>query len=272
MRLAPSLASPWWHLAFWEAVSADNIDLGRAVWLLGAHRSALINSADDIEQGLNDLDELAASRQRGSFEAWQRLLFVDLGLTGNGIDYHDVRNSFLPDVLVRRVGIPISLAVIGMEIGRRLGLDIDGIGLPGHFLLAIRSGSETRFIDAFNGGTAMDIGDVAARFSSMFGDGQPFHPSYLAPSTSTQIIVRMLANLKQNYARQRDLAGLRDVLRLRSCLPETSITEVRELARLHQAAGDLGEALRILDHGELAHPAAAAIFDTERARVLAQLN
>jgi Transglutaminase-like superfamily len=271
VRLTPPPGAPWWHTEFFRVASAPTIDLARAAWILAAHRSALVNEPQDIDHGLADLDALA-TRRPATLEGWRRLLFVDLALSGNGIEYHDVRNSFLPDVLTRRVGIPISLAVLGIEIGRRMGIDLDGIGMPGHFLLGHRSAHGTRYLDPFNGGSEMHEQELVGRFQSMFGDEQQFHPSYLAPSSPTQILIRMLANLKQNYARSRDLQGLRDVLRLRSCLPGVPIIEVRELIRLHHAFGNIDESLRVIADAERADPESADVLDLERARVLASFN
>jgi hypothetical protein len=271
VRLTPPPDAPWWHAEFFRIVDAPTIDLGRAAWVLAGHRSSLVNDPEDVDHGLADLDALA-TRRPATLEGWRRLLFVDLALSGNGIEYHDVRNSFLPDVLTRRVGIPISLAVLGMEVGRRMGLDLDGIGMPGHFLLAYRTSDATRYLDPFNGGAEVTDHELVERFRSMFGVDQQFHPSYLAPSSPTQILIRMLANLKQNYARSRDLQGLRDVLRLRSCLPGTPTLEVRELIRLHHAFGNIDESLRVIAEAERADPGAAAVLDIERARVLASFN
>jgi regulator of sirC expression with transglutaminase-like and TPR domain len=106
----------------------------------------------------------------------------------------------------------------------------------------------------------------------MFGPDQPLDDGMLQPASSAQVLVRMLANLKQNYARLRDLVGLRDVLLLRSALPDVSITEARELARLHHANGDIEVALDVCDQIERAHPQAAALIDGDRRHMIAALN
>lgn len=110
------------------------------------------------------------------------------------------------------------------------------------------------------------------RFDTMFGPGHIFLSEYLQPVGASSILVRMCANLKQNYARERDIAGLRDIMRLRTCLPDVSITEGRELVRLLHASGSPTDALQVCDQIEAQHPSAKNLIDHERDRVIAQFN
>jgi regulator of sirC expression with transglutaminase-like and TPR domain len=275
MRLRATSSAPWWHREFEETVGDPGMVLDRAAILLSAHRSELVVKPAQVDSVLKSLDSLAERVSEPTIGAWHRLLWIDLGLSGNGIDYHDVRNSFIPDVLERGVGIPISLAVIGMEIGRRLGLPVFGVGMPGHFLLGygdLANPHDLLYVDPFNSGTMLDVDGAANRFTSMFGPERPFQIDYLEPSTPDAMLIRMCANLKQNYARAKDIPGLLDILRLRSCLPETSITEGRELVRLLQASGFPTDALAICDQLERHHPSAVQLIDQERDRVTAQFN
>jgi regulator of sirC expression with transglutaminase-like and TPR domain len=275
MRLEPTTSAPWWHHDFAATVAPQVPALDRAAILLSAHRSELVTGPAQVTGVLKSLDALAEQVTEPTITAWHRLLWIDLGLSGNGIDYHDVRNSFIPDVLERGVGIPISLAVIGMEVGRRLGLPVFGVGMPGHFLLGygeLSKQNELLYVDPFNSGTMLDIGGAANRFASMFGAERPFDISYLEPSTPHAMLIRMCANLKQNYARTKDIGGLLDIMRLRTCLPDTSITEGRELVRLLQASGLPTDALDVCDQLEQHHPSAANLIDQERDRITAQFN
>ena len=277
--LPPIASSPWWHHDFFRTTVAQPVPMARASYALSAHRSQLA-SARDGEAALDEqIDRLASGI--GSIEEWRQRLFVDVGFTGNGADYHDPRNSFLPDVLGRRLGIPISLALVGQLVAERAGLTSWGIGLPGHFLLAVAPegavrgewwASETRIIDAFAGGRTMSMNDIVALFSSMFGDRQPFHRSMLDETSNLQILVRMLANLKANYARKNDLDGLTAVVRMRTCLPDWTIDEGRELVRLHSATGSLDEALAVLDELDTRFPDADEVLAAERTRVAVALN
>ena len=250
-----------------------------ASYALSAHRSHLASTRDGRSAVDAEIDRLASGID--SIDQWRQRLFVDIGFTGNGAEYHDPRNSFLPDVLARRLGIPISLALVGQLVAERAGLTCWGIGLPGHFLMAVAPpgavrgewwASGTRIVDAFAGGRTMSMDEIVALVSSMFGDRQPFHRSMLDETPSRQILVRMLANLKANYARSNDLGGLAAVVRMRTCLPDWTLDEGRELVRLHSATGSLDEALAVLGELDARFPHADEVLAAERTRVSAALN
>ncbi len=194
MRLQPTSSAPWWHRQFSDTFTNSSFGLDRATILLSAHRSELVSEPSQVTGVLRSLDALAERVTEPTITAWHRLLWIDLGLSGNGIDYHDVRNSFLPDVLERGVGIPISLAVIGMEVGRRLSLPVFGVGMPGHFLLGYgdpTSPAELLYVDPFNSGTILDVAGAENRFASMFGLEQPFDMGYLEPTAPDAMLIRM---------------------------------------------------------------------------------
>ncbi len=241
---------PWWLEAWAQTVGTHSVsvDLTRAALFLSAHGSEQIRSLTDVGDALERLDrlsELTSIPHEGntSFEAWHRLCFTTLGLRGDDQNYHDPRNSFLPDIMTRRVGLPIGLAVLCIELGQRLGVDCWGVGMPGHFLLGANRtiGGETIFIDAFAGGTILDTDQCRTIFETMFGD-RPFHHDLLRPTDSHSILIRMIANLKQHAARRRDLITLCDLARLRWYLPGLALDEGRELVRLCTAVGALDEA------------------------------
>ena len=126
-------------------------------------------------------------------------LFDELGFEGNEDDYYDPANSCLNEVLTRRKGIPISLSVVCMEIGRRLGRPLFGIGLPGHFLLKYEDNSFQTYIDPFNNGQLLlesECYEIARRVTGLqIADD----PALLAPAGKRQIIIRMLNNLRSAY-------------------------------------------------------------------------
>ncbi len=137
--------------------------------------------------------------------ALERVLYGELGLTGNDADYYDPRNSFLNDVLERRLGIPISLSVIYLTVARSLGLEADGIGFPGHFLLRVRVGpAEHVVVDAYAGGRDVGEADLRALLSRIAGRDVPVRPAYLVPSSARDILARMLGNLRGIYAGRGD--------------------------------------------------------------------
>ncbi len=264
--------APWWHHDFATAVSSDlaKIDLTHAAYLLSAHRSLFVRSASELKSHGERLDEIADGCDH-SFEGWQRRLFVEFGFSGNGLDYHDVRNSFLPDVIERRVGIPISLALVGLDLAGKIGLPMWGVSFPGHFLLGTPV-VDRPFIDPFNGGTVLQVDDCVALHRGMFGPDRPMDDASIQPVSSELILIRMLMNLKQNYARLRDLDGLTAVLRLRSALPDFGIDEGRELIRLLDATGHWSEAISTLTLLRLHFPMYDEVLDAEDVRLTSRLN
>jgi len=165
----------------------------------------------DERRELARLDALAArvgagrrSEARATLERLRRFLFDEEGFRGNADEYYDPRNSCLNDVLDRKLGIPITLSVLTMEVGRRVGLDIVGVGLPGHFIVSATIDSRPVLLDPFHGGvvlTPSSAADVAAR---AVGRPVKIEEAHWAPCPRRQIVVRMLRNLKTIYARRSD--------------------------------------------------------------------
>ena len=159
------------------------------------------------------LDELAAGVRSATFSSVREHLFDHLGFTGDADTYYDARNSLLPDVLDRRRGIPITLAVVAIEVGRRCGVDLEGIGMPGHFL--VRSAAEPdRFLDLFDGGRELDRAGCRAIFERVAA-GVPWDDRFLEPTPAVAIVGRVLANLAGAYRRAGDRQALCWALQLR---------------------------------------------------------
>jgi regulator of sirC expression with transglutaminase-like and TPR domain len=294
--IRPHPDAPWWHRAFASAVVHD-ADLARAAMLFAAHvpqhapSSTAIRGPGDVELRLAELGDLVAGCD-ASFESWHRRLFVELGFAGNGHEYHDVRNSLLPDVVTRRTGIPITLAIVAIETARSLGLELWGVGMPGHFLVGV-SGRHTSeaamvrgatdasatfpatgarlFLDPFHGGTLLDDAGCAALHERLFGP-QPFDRRSLEPTDPAHILIRMCNNVKAVYARARDIAGLTAIMRLRTSLPELRLDEGRELVRLLHATAAWSEALHTITELRALFPDAGTILDDELGRVRASFN
>ncbi len=128
-----------------------------------------------------------------------RYLFVECGFTGNTSDYYDVRNSFLNDVLDRRLGIPISLSVVFIEVARRLGLQAEGVGMPGHFLVRHTSPDGQVLLDPFHEGKVVHLEDCQRLLAQVHGPSAHLKPEYLRAVTTCQLLGRMLTNLKNIY-------------------------------------------------------------------------
>jgi regulator of sirC expression with transglutaminase-like and TPR domain len=142
------------------------------------------------------------------------LLFDSLQFRGNESDYYDPRNSCLNAVLSRRLGIPISLSVVYMEIARRLGRPVSGVGLPGHFIVAYDDGDSRYWIDPFHRGRILTFEDCCVLARDAAGVDLRSNPTLLSSVTPRQILVRMLTNLKTIYLKGRALDKARQVLDL----------------------------------------------------------
>lgn len=182
-----------------------------------------------------------------------QFLFDSEGFTGNLGDYDDPRNSFLNEVLVRRTGIPITLSIIYMHVGRRVGLWLEGVNFPGHFLVRCKgmlgdaAPTENLILDPFHGGIVLTERDCARLLAGHAGDGARFDRVLLAPAFKVQILVRMLVNLKRAYARLRSFGRARVVSDLVLSLEPTSLTELRDRGLLSYQLGQFGLALADLE-------------------------
>jgi regulator of sirC expression with transglutaminase-like and TPR domain len=146
--------------------------------------------------------ERVAAAAGAAVEAFNRFMFEELGFAGNQLDYYDPANSYLNRVLDSRVGIPITLSIIYMEVGRKAGLEIDGIGLPGHFIVRARERDalESVLIDPFHGLT-LAREDCQDRLDEVYGGQVALTDEHLRASTAREILVRLLTNLKAIYVR-----------------------------------------------------------------------
>src|SRR5919109_4372964 len=160
-------------------------------------------------------------------------LFDTQGFYGNQEDYYDPRNSFLNDVLERKTGIPITLSVLYLELGRQVGLPIVGVGLPGHFIVQYAAQPGQFWIDPFHRGRVLTREDCMARLQDIYGQTLDWHDTYLQPVSDHDILRRMLHNLKAIYLRQSDYGrALRVVERLLLLTPGMP-TEMRDRGLLH---------------------------------------
>jgi len=162
-----------------------------------------------------------------------RLLFEQEGFRGNTKDYYDPRNSFLNEVLDRRTGIPITLATVYMEVARRAGIAISGVGLPGHFIVRLRGHGSGLLVDPFHGGALLSVEDCQARLDRIYEGRVKVEPSMLAACERKEILARMLRNLKAIYTRTEDyLRAVRSVDLLLCVDPDNAI-ELRDRGLLY---------------------------------------
>jgi regulator of sirC expression with transglutaminase-like and TPR domain len=179
-------------------------------------------------------------------------LFGELRFVGNDRHYEDPRNSFLNEVLDRRTGIPITLALLYMEVARRAGVHVEGINFPGHFLLRCPARREQPFaedliIDAYHGGALLSEDDLLRRYAQTEDDEDGVSPSrLLAHATKPQILARMLLNLKRVYMAMHSFPQARDVTELLVAVNPSALNELRDRGLLAYHLNDFSAALRDL--------------------------
>ncbi len=226
----------------------------------------------DIDRELARLEDLARGVPEPTVHAVVHHLCVTEGFIGDRADYYDVTNSLLPKVLDRRRGIPITLSVVMIEVARRAGVRLAGVGLPGHFLVGDPSDPD-RFIDPFSGGVILDRQACRRLFEHLQGPDTQFHDAYLDPVGPRIILARVLANLKQIAVARGDRQQLVSALRLRSAIPRIGRAERAELAEALVSTGQFAEAAAELDAlADRSPPADADRLRHAATRARAHLN
>jgi regulator of sirC expression with transglutaminase-like and TPR domain len=216
----------------------------------------------DVAGQLRRLDDLAGRAGESSVAEVCRTLFTDVGLRGDHESYDDPRNSYLDQVLDRRLGIPISLSVILIEVARRRGLVLEAVGMPGHFL--VRDPADpNRLIDSFDGGRILDRAACERLYQAITGGTAPLAPRMLAPTGRWAVLARMLANLDRSFERRGDRAALRWVTELRLAIPQAPIGDRAQLAARLAGMGRFDAAADTLER------AAGAVPEADRLRVQA---
>jgi regulator of sirC expression with transglutaminase-like and TPR domain len=187
----------------------ERVDLARAALLIACEEYPTL----DVPRYLARLESMAdAVRQRlpgpaGAEEAvavLNRYLFEEEGFRGNEQDYYDPRNSFLNDVLDRRTGIPITLSAVYMEVARRAGRHVVGVGLPGHFVVRVSGGGAGLLVDPYHRGMLLSEEDCQERLDRIYGGRLKVDATTLAPCGPKVMLARMLRNLKAIYLKNGD--------------------------------------------------------------------
>jgi len=234
-------------------VDDEKIDLVRGALTIARTEYPELN----IESYVERVDELALQAEARVTEigdasetisAINYVLFQQAGLQGNRDDYYDPRNSFLNDVLDRCLGIPITLALIYMEVGRRLGFPLFGVGMPGHFLLKNYDidGSET-LIDCFNGGDILDAQDCQRRLDEIYSGQMTLRPEFLFAVSRRQMLTRILNNLKTVYLTARNFKKVLPLVDLVLVIYPRSPEDVKQRALLRYSLGQAKAAAEDLE-------------------------
>jgi regulator of sirC expression with transglutaminase-like and TPR domain len=199
-----------------------------------------------------------ARRSESAVDVLNAYLFDEEGFTGNHDRYDDPSNSFLNEVIERRRGIPITLAVVYMEVARRAGMHVEGVNFPGHFLMrypshlneGVRQGPQGMLadviLDPFHRGARLSEHDCRRLLERHVGEEAAFDPSLLAPATKPQMLTRMLLNLKRIYVRLHSFPQARNVTELLLAVDPPAITELRDRGLLAYHMNDFSAALRDL--------------------------
>lgn len=181
--------------------------------------AAVLRPDLDVIGALSVLDEYAAQCATPTRDGVVAHLIGRLGFVGDRRTYGDWRNSCLDQVMAQRRGIPISLSVIMVEVARRVGVELHGVGMPAHFLVGDPADPEW-FCDPFHGGQIRDRAQCRQLLDELTHGQIAWQESHLTPVDTRQIVARMLNNLKAGFAQRRDLVRLDLVMRLRSMLHE----------------------------------------------------
>ena len=247
-----------WHSFYREINQPDEqIDIAKAsLYYAKAEYPDL-----DVQKYLHFLDAIATEVQTQLsgetyplkvIQAINFELFDGLGFQGNSQDYYSPKNSFLNQVIERRVGIPITLSVIYLAVAQRIDFPMVGVGMPRHFLIRPNFEDVGIFVDAFNRGEILFKQDCQKKLSAMYQQPVTLDPDWLAPVGNKQILARMLNNLKLIYLHSRQinkaLATMSGIIRL---LPD-NIAEIRDrgllyyqIDRWQEAAVDLEYFIKI---------------------------
>lgn len=251
---------------FAELVARESPPLDLACLAIAAGADPRLDEArwlaelDRLADGVRDVDSLVDR------------LFVREGFTGNARRYDDPRNSLLHTVLARRTGIPITLAVVCLEVGRRAGVALEGVGMPGHFL--VRAADTGELLDPFGGGARVDLDGAERLFRAATGAGLEvqFGPDLLAATPVPAILARVLQNLRVLYRRRGQAVELAWVLGMRLALPGVTATDVAELGAALGRSGAWRAGAQLLEARAGDFPREADALRYAARSLLANLN
>jgi len=204
----------------------------------------------DVEAHLGELSAMAHEARlymQGNLPAQVaglcRYLFHDMGFHGNVKDYYNPGNSYFNLVLERRTGIPITLSALTMEVGRRAGMNVEGVGLPGHFIVKASEGNQEILIDPFHGGRVLTHTDCENLVRQVTGISFEVSALALHPIPVGLMVQRLLANLKGIYLASEDFGrGLRIMERMYQLNPQDVVLR-RDLGTTLVKTGQYGKAL-----------------------------
>ena len=267
------------------ADQSDRYSLAEACLLIAADAYEDL----DVNHYLAEIERMAARLRgrlppavnaEGKVIALNQFLFDELGFAGDIDDYYDPRNSYLNEVIERRRGIPISLSIVYMEIGRKIGLPLEGVSFPGHFLVRLGLRGSTLVLDPFAGGAPLSENDLRKLLKRVIaGSGRAQMRSaddvaaelpldqFLEPAGHRQILARVLRNLKNIYREKDETHRQLQVLNRLLMVAPDAHTELRDRGLVYQQLEAFRAALRDLSDYLEREPEAADADDI-RAKVV----
>jgi len=250
-----------------------DVDLAEAALLIAAQEYHDL----DVRGYLVRLDEMGRAlrarleneqRPERAVMALNHYLFQELGFRGNTEQYYDARNSYLNEVLERRTGIPITLSLVYIEVARRAGLDVEGVGLPGHFVVRVQTAARALLVDPFHGGMLLTELDCQQRLDRIFSGKVKLEPHMLRACGPKDMIERVLRNLKAIHLRDEDNARALRVIDLLVALAPGSAEDLRDRGVLYasldcyaRAASDLESYLALSPRTKDAEELAARVAE-----------
>jgi len=262
----------------------DEIDLAEAALLIAKN----VNADLDVGRYLSQLEGLAlqlAQRLPDSLSdpdrirALNHFLFDEQGFAPNIENYYDPRNSFLNEVLERRVGIPISLSILYIEVGRRIGLPLRGVSFPGHFLVKCKVGDGVIVLDPYCRGLSLSLRDLQQRLREIKGGevSRAIIAGMLVSADKKEILARVLRNLKAIYIEREEQSRVLAVMEWIIALVPADASEVRDRGLLYAklecpraAVEDLERYLELAPEAEDAHELRTRVVELRQAA--ARLN
>lgn len=240
----------------------------------------------DVEAYMRHLDDMAEAARATVYpddppltqtELLAEFLFQQLSFQGNHLEYDDPRNSYLNEVLDRRLGIPITLSLVFVSVAQRIGLPAYGIGLPGHFIVGVRLPEQPLYLDPFHGGMPLTEADCAGLVQRSTGFRGAFQSEWLRPAPARETLARMLNNLRQVYLERNQWAQAQQVIEHLLQLQPEMVGYLRDLGALHQQQGNLRQAVNYYERylrraGKTADVDAVTIRLQQATRELGRLN
>jgi regulator of sirC expression with transglutaminase-like and TPR domain len=228
------------------------VDLAEATLLIAAQEYEGL----DVRGYLARLDEMGRAlrfrldderRPERAVMALNHYLFQELGFRGNTEQYYDARNSYLNEVLERRTGIPITMSVVYIEVARRAGLAVEGVGLPGHFVVRVQTAARGMLVDPFHGGMLLSEKDCQQRLDRIFNSKVKLEPKMLRPCGAKDMVERVLRNLKAIHLRDEDTTRALRVVDLLVAIQPGSAEDLRDRGVLYASLDCYGLAARDLE-------------------------